>query len=38
MVKLPYEAASSTVETTEDVVLFSADSDNAFFDPWGIVG
>lgn len=37
MAKLPYEAASSDVETVEDVILYSSDIDNAFFDPWGNV-
>lgn len=38
MAKLPYEAAASTVEATEDVVLYSADdNDNAFIDPWGMI-
>lgn len=39
MAKLPYEAATSTVEVTEDVVLYSGqDIDNAFIDPWGLIG
>ena len=39
MAKLPYETAVSTIEVTEDVVLYSADdNDNAFLDPWGIIG
>ena len=38
MAKLHYEAATSTVEVTEDVVLYSADdNDNAFIDPWGMI-
>lgn len=38
MYKLPYETVSCTVEPTEDVVLFSSEGDNAYLDPWGIVG
>ena len=37
MYKLPYETASSTVEPGEDVILFSAEGENAYFDPWGII-
>ncbi len=37
MYKLPYEAASCTVEPTEDVVLYSSEGENAYFDPWDIV-
>lgn len=36
MSKLPYETASSTVEDPVDIILSS--NDNAFFDPWNIVG
>ena len=37
MGKSPYESAVSAVDTTEDVVLFSNDGVDAFFDPWGLV-
>ena len=36
MSKLPYDEAVAVVEGGEDVVLCS--NDNAFFDPWGMVG
>ena len=39
MAKLPYETATSTVEITEDFILSSnEDNDNAFLDPWGMIG
>ena len=38
MEKLPYITASSTVEPTADVVLYSTgEGDNAYYDPWGYV-
>lgn len=37
MAVLPYEAPTSTTEPTVDIILFSNDGDNAFFDPWGNV-
>lgn len=37
MGKAPYESASSIVDSTEDVVLFSNDGADAYFDPWGLV-
>ena len=38
MYKLPYETASSTVEPGEDFLWVSPEGDNAFFDPWGLIG
>lgn len=38
MAKIPYEAATSVVDTGVDIVFASgSDNDNAFFDPWGYI-
>lgn len=37
MLRLPYETASSTVEPTEDLILYSSEGDNVYFDPWEMI-
>ncbi len=36
MIKLPYDSPEVTTEPFVDIVL--ASNDNAFFDPWGMIG